>query len=220
MHISEERLPSSLGQILQRARLARGITLEDAERVTRIPRRYLQALEEEEYGILPAPVYARGFLRSYASYLGLDSSQLLPLFPVGHVEEPRLQPLPKVRQPRPWSMSAFVALGAVVAIVVAVVALYGLRGDNESPLLGSPPSAGAPSGSGLACQVSAASAIVGDLFRCQQDEVVAALRQAGIDYLVVAIRTNDVAKGLVVRQNPPPNTALEPGQVVTLIVSR
>jgi len=64
----------SIGAILQSARLARSITIEDAERVTRIPRRYLEALEQENYGILPAPVYARGFLRSYASYVGLDLS--------------------------------------------------------------------------------------------------------------------------------------------------
>jgi len=72
---------SELGSWLIRAREARGLTLEDAERDTRISRRYLQALEAEQFEVIPAPVYARGFLRSYSQYLGLDPQQLLALFP-------------------------------------------------------------------------------------------------------------------------------------------
>ena len=72
---------SELGSLLVRAREARGLTLEDAERDTRISRRYLQALEAEQFEVIPAPVYARGFLRSYAQYLGLDPQETLGLFP-------------------------------------------------------------------------------------------------------------------------------------------
>lgn len=70
-----------LGSWLVRAREARGLTLEDAERDTRISRRYLQALEAEQFDAIPAPVYARGFLRSYSQYLGLDPQEMLALFP-------------------------------------------------------------------------------------------------------------------------------------------
>jgi len=70
-----------LGSLLVRAREAKGLTLEDAERDTRISRRYLQALETEQFDIIPAPVYARGFLRSYSQYLGLDPQEVLALFP-------------------------------------------------------------------------------------------------------------------------------------------
>src|SRR5512141_1340254 len=72
---------SELGSLLVRAREARGLTLEDAERDTRISRRYLQALESEQFEVIPAPVYARGFLRSYSQYLGLDPQEMLSLFP-------------------------------------------------------------------------------------------------------------------------------------------
>lgn len=75
-----------LGSWLMRAREARGLTLEDAERDTRISRRYLQALESEQFEVIPAPVYARGFLRSYSQYLGLDPQEMLALFP--REEEP------------------------------------------------------------------------------------------------------------------------------------
>lgn len=70
-----------IGGELTRAREARGRTLEDAERDTRISQRYLQALEDERFDLIPAPVYARGFLRSYAQYLGLDPGPLLARFP-------------------------------------------------------------------------------------------------------------------------------------------
>ena len=70
-----------IGEQLVRAREERGLTLEDAERDTRISRRYLQALEEERFDIIPAPVYARGFLRSYTQYLGLETARILARFP-------------------------------------------------------------------------------------------------------------------------------------------
>jgi transcriptional regulator with XRE-family HTH domain len=70
-----------LGSLLTRAREARGLTLEDAERDTRISRRYLQALEAEQFEVIPAPVYARGFLRSYSQYLGIDPQEALAMFP-------------------------------------------------------------------------------------------------------------------------------------------
>lgn len=213
----------SLGETLQRSRVARGITLEDAERVTRIPRRYLEALEQENYGILPAPVYARGFLRSYAGYLGLDPAALLPFFPVGHVEEPKLEPLPQVRQPRSWTMSGFVALVAVAVIVLAVVALYSLgRESSESSLLGSRPAAVAPvqQEPQPAFPTSPGGAIVPDLAGLQEESAIAALQADGIEYVAIGLRARDVPKGQVVGQNPAPDTTLEAGQVVTLIVSR
>src|SRR5205809_6165744 len=88
---------AELGARLVRAREARGLTIEDAERDTRISRRYLQALEAEQFDAIPAPVYARGFLRSYSQYLGLDPQEMLALFP--RPDEPASAPPPP--QPRP-----------------------------------------------------------------------------------------------------------------------
>lgn len=72
---------SELGDWLRQAREMRGLTLEDAERDTRISRRYLYALESGELDLIPAPVYARGFLRSYAQYLGLDPQEAMARYP-------------------------------------------------------------------------------------------------------------------------------------------
>lgn len=63
----------ALGPSLAAARLALGLDLRDAERETRIRTRYLAALEEEDFDALPGEAYAAGFLRTYATYLGLDA---------------------------------------------------------------------------------------------------------------------------------------------------
>jgi cytoskeletal protein RodZ len=63
---------------LRRARIRRGTKIEDAARDTCISIAYLSALEEgAPLGAFPAPVYARGFLREYARYLGLDPEPLV-----------------------------------------------------------------------------------------------------------------------------------------------
>lgn len=103
-----------LGTRLRDTREARGLTIEDAERDTRISRKYLDALENEQFELIPAPVYARGFLRSYSQYLGLNPQELLGLFPsedgsdgttTGDKLKPsREKPLPAVSRSRPaWT---------------------------------------------------------------------------------------------------------------------
>jgi cytoskeletal protein RodZ len=88
-----------LGSLLTRAREARGLTLEDAERDTRISRRYLQALESEQFEVIPAPVYARGFLRSYSQYLGIDPGEALAMFP--REDDPEYQRAADASAPAP-----------------------------------------------------------------------------------------------------------------------
>lgn len=76
----------SLGSLLRQTREARGLTLTEVANDTFIRSQYLQALEEADLSRLPEPVYAQGFLKRYADYLGLDgdtlSRQALPLLSV------------------------------------------------------------------------------------------------------------------------------------------
>jgi cytoskeletal protein RodZ len=64
-----------LGGKLAEARLAQGLELRDAERDTRIRARYLAALEDEEFDLLPGDAWGLVFLRTYASYLGLEPTE-------------------------------------------------------------------------------------------------------------------------------------------------
>jgi cytoskeletal protein RodZ len=67
------RIMFEFGSSLREARVRRGIELAQVAAETRIRRRYLQALEEERFELRPGSVYAKGFLRAYADYLGLES---------------------------------------------------------------------------------------------------------------------------------------------------
>ncbi|HEY4412918.1 MAG TPA: helix-turn-helix domain-containing protein, partial [Gaiellaceae bacterium] len=61
-----------LGNSLREARTRQGLDLSQAELATKIRGKYLRALEEEHFEVLPADTYVKGFLRAYADFLGLD----------------------------------------------------------------------------------------------------------------------------------------------------
>ena len=66
-----------IGNTLRSARSQRGSSFQDCERGDSYSARYLGALEDERFDILPEPAYARGFLRTYATFLGLDGRVLV-----------------------------------------------------------------------------------------------------------------------------------------------
>src|SRR5215211_1734411 len=72
----ESRGEAEIGRLLEHRRKERGLTLEEVEQATKIRKRYLTGLERENYAILPDAVYATGFLKTYANYLGLDGEAL------------------------------------------------------------------------------------------------------------------------------------------------
>ena len=65
-----------IGPILEKKRLEKGLSLKEVEQATKIRTRYLEGLEREDPTSLPDPVYARGFLKTYANFLGLNGEQL------------------------------------------------------------------------------------------------------------------------------------------------
>lgn len=69
----------SAGSILRRCREFNHISLEDAAEATKIGKNYLRALEEDRPQDLPSPAYLKGFLRTYAAYLGLQAEELVQL---------------------------------------------------------------------------------------------------------------------------------------------
>lgn len=65
-----------IGPILEKRRLEKGLSLKEVEQATKIRTRYLEGLEREDPTVLPDPVYTRGFLKTYANFLGLDGERL------------------------------------------------------------------------------------------------------------------------------------------------
>ncbi|RKZ28541.1 hypothetical protein DRQ26_00880 [bacterium] len=69
-----------LGEYLRQMRESRGVSLEEVAAATKVNLRYLQAIEEGQYDILPPDVYVRGFLTAYGEYLGIDPEELFTRF--------------------------------------------------------------------------------------------------------------------------------------------
>ena len=133
------RMPN-IGDTLREARMRQHLDIADVESKTKIRAKYLRALENEEFGMLPGPTFVKTFLRTYAEALGLDpqvlveeyratyesreeAEHLQPLGPTAVARERRRGPGP----PRgPW-----VAIGLLVVLVVGALLLIGLIGGDE-----------------------------------------------------------------------------------------
>ena len=68
---------AEIGQTLRETRLRNRVDITEVEAGTKIRAKYLRALENEEWDLLPGPTFVKTFLRSYADYLGLDSRLLV-----------------------------------------------------------------------------------------------------------------------------------------------
>lgn len=70
----------TVGEILKKKRLEKNLTFEEIEKATRIRAKFLQAIEENNYNYLPPSTFAKGFVRNYGIFLGLDPSRLLAIY--------------------------------------------------------------------------------------------------------------------------------------------
>jgi cytoskeletal protein RodZ len=115
---------SDLGELLRQARVYKGASLRDAERATRISRTYLEALESEDFAQLPPPAYARGIVKNYAQYLGLDPVAILALYDSSDDESvgEAIQVVPATRSmdvPSHWAPNfAIIGFMLVVSAIV------------------------------------------------------------------------------------------------------
>ena len=71
---------SDLGYILRKTRQEKKISLDDLQEVTKIRKRYLEAIEEGNYKVLPGSFYVRAFIKSYAEAVGLDPTEVLSMY--------------------------------------------------------------------------------------------------------------------------------------------
>src|SRR5436853_4242501 len=112
-----------IGGSLREARLKRGLTPADVQKSIRIRDRYLQALEEEHWELLPGDAYVKGFLRTYADFLGLDGSLYVDEYNsrYAHHDEQTLVPerfdRARKRPGRGGLLRPLVLVAAVVAVV-------------------------------------------------------------------------------------------------------
>ena len=93
---------SGVGETLRRAREARQLSVLQVAQALRLKPHYIEALEKEDWSALPSPAHARGFLRSYAGFLGLDADTLLAQM---EPTRPIAEPVPQPPSPQPTEPS-------------------------------------------------------------------------------------------------------------------
>lgn len=108
-----------IGDLLRRTREEKGLTLKDAQVETKIRTRYLEALERGDDSMVPGEVYFRGFLRSYANFLGLDGQELAARYrALKEVERSEKAPPPP--PPRPQRPRVTLPTTALVVFLLAL----------------------------------------------------------------------------------------------------
>jgi cytoskeletal protein RodZ len=135
-----------IGETLREARMRRRIDMTEVETATKIRGKYLRALENEEWDLLPGPTFVKSFLRTYAEYLGLDARLLVEEYRQRY-ERPSTQdltPFSAARRPgRPGRprRARLAAAGPVLVIMIGALVLVGFfwvlgtlgQDDNETP---------------------------------------------------------------------------------------
>jgi cytoskeleton protein RodZ len=131
-----------IGNSLREARYRQQLELTEIEQATKIRARYLQALEEESFDVLPAPTYVKGFLRTYADYLGLDGQLYVDeynsRYGVGE-DEPREPVIARrsVAQQRHRQLErrgVLLALAGIGALLALVIAAWKFSGNNNQAI--------------------------------------------------------------------------------------
>lgn len=124
----------ALGERLRREREARGITLEEIAKATKIGSRSLRALEEEDFGKLPGGIFNKGFVRAYAQYLGIDAEDAVAdyLAAVGDPGDPALDAQRLKKLETTWNPSVpsdeaeplRVPWAGIIILLVLVVGIF------------------------------------------------------------------------------------------------
>ncbi|MGM0126266.1 hypothetical protein IGI37_003695 [Enterococcus sp. AZ194] len=145
-----------IGDKLRQARLDKNISLDELQQMTKIQKRYLEAIESDNYDTLPGTFYVRAFIRQYANAVGEDGEHLVAVFN----GDEDLYPVERIKRPEPelangsrkdlyeeeHTPSRFIrslpaiALGLVALAILIVVFYYTWQNRQSEPIIGSPSS--------------------------------------------------------------------------------
>src|SRR5690625_1157039 len=116
-----------IGESLREAREARNLTLDDIQEITKIQKRYLVAIEQNDFHALPGRFYARAFIKEYAQAVGLDAKELLAEFDeeeiVNDEETVQYTRLERSKRPRVAKSSSILSLLPSIIVVILVIGI-------------------------------------------------------------------------------------------------
>ncbi|WDH84551.1 helix-turn-helix domain-containing protein [Paenibacillus urinalis] len=131
---------SELGQQLKEARLQKGLSLDDVQEMTKIRKRYLEAIESGDYKVLPGSFYVRAFIKTYAETVGLNPEELLE----GHKkdvpaaeQEATMEPVMQKRSSRPQAERnnkwlSIVLPWTFLALILVLIYIYWVPNLNQA----------------------------------------------------------------------------------------
>jgi cytoskeleton protein RodZ len=128
---------ADIGSTLREARMRARIDISEVEARTKIRAKYLRAIENEEWDLLPGPVYARSFLRTYGEYLGLDWRMLTDEYkrryegPTDHELRP-VRSLGRERPPRRPNVPPWLVIAGVFVVIIVVLIVVGTNNSNKA----------------------------------------------------------------------------------------
>jgi transcriptional regulator with XRE-family HTH domain len=140
---------AEIGKTLREARMHARIDVSEIEEQTKIRAKYLRALENEEWGLLPGATYTKSFLRVYAETLGLDGRALVDEYKAAYEHSGDGERLETMRRGRPQGersrdaggeapavsrLAVLVGLGACVLIALALVGILTRGGGAKAPV--------------------------------------------------------------------------------------
>jgi cytoskeleton protein RodZ len=135
-----------LGNSLREARIRQGLEYPQVELATKIRAKYIRALEDEAFELLPSETYVKGFLRSYAEYLGLDGQLYVDEYNSRYGSERWYDETPRrarVHQHRGLERKVVLAaLAGIAAVTALVIVAWKFGGGNSSS--GLPPTLSTP----------------------------------------------------------------------------
>jgi Helix-turn-helix domain len=128
-----------IGNSLREARMRRGLDFAQAELATKVRGKYLRALEEEQFDVLPAQTYVKGFLRTYAEYLGLDGQLYVDEYNsrfvgAGEDHEPRSRrsaARPHRRHRRIETSVVLIVLVAITVVMIVIISAWKASGGGS-----------------------------------------------------------------------------------------
>ncbi|MHC5246937.1 helix-turn-helix domain-containing protein [Enterococcus sp. LJL90] len=145
----------TVGTRLHNARQQQGLTIEELQQRTKIQRRYLIALEDDDFDAIPGTFYVRAFIRQYADAVGEDGDELVDIFDGKKAIEEPLPPAPEKAEPEEelsrsrhqeevprdfWSYLPMITLGVVAFAIIFVVGYMMMENFQRDRLITTPSS--------------------------------------------------------------------------------
>jgi cytoskeletal protein RodZ len=142
---------TDIGNSLREARIRRGLSIKDVEDATKIRSKYLEALEEDDFEVLPGSTYVKAFLRTYAAFLKLDADALIAEYRSGYEprgEEPvvvrsefnreRRSPTSAERKRKRTrrQQRGYAVVAAVAVVIVVLLAWFGSGRGKDAASIG------------------------------------------------------------------------------------